>query len=193
MIHTTAKIHPQALIDSEVSIGANTRIWAFSHILSNVIIGDECNICDHTLIETGVKIGNRVTVKSGVYIWAGLEIEDDVFIGPCVAFTNDKYPRSKQYPEMFQTTRLKQGCSIGANATILSNIQIGKWAMIGAASVVTKDIPDYAIVYGNPAKIKGWICQCSKQFHSTTLHHCTCGKSYTFHSEKACVQQIENV
>jgi len=184
MIDPTATVHSQALIEKNVTIGANTRIWAFSHILSDVIIGEDCNICDHTLIESGVKLGDRVTVKSGVYLWTGLIIEDDVFIGPCAAFTNDRRPRSKQYPESYSTILLQTGCSIGANATILPDITIGQWAMIGAGSVVTKNVPAHALVYGNPARIQGFICRCGKSFTAASDHRCSCGLSYRYSLEK---------
>lgn len=147
--------HPQALVETE-EIGENTRIWAFVHILPKVIIGSDCNICDHCFIEQGVKIGNRVTVKSGIYIWEGVNIEDDVFLGPNVVFTNDQRPRSKQYKDP-QITQINKGASIGANSTILAGVTIGKYAMSGIGSVITRDIPNHALVYGNPAKIKGWV------------------------------------
>ncbi|MEZ7008004.1 acyltransferase [Aeromonas sp. S13(2024)] len=134
-------------------IGDNTRIWQYSVVLQGARIGKECNICAHTLIEGNVTIGDRVTIKSGVYIWDGVTIEDDVFIGPCVAFTNDRHPRSKIYPDEFSKMLIKNGASIGANATLLPGITIGRYAMVGAGSVVTKDVPDYAVVVGNPAKI----------------------------------------
>ena len=149
-------IHPLSDVQSK-NIGENTRIWQFSVVLKDAVIGNNCNICAHTLIENDVKIGNNVTVKSGVYIWDGVDIEDNVFIGPCVAFTNDKTPRSKQYPESFLKTLIKQGASIGANSTILPGITIGKNAMVGAGSVVTKSVPDNAVVIGNPAKILKYL------------------------------------
>ena len=149
-------IHPLSDVSSE-KIGENTRIWQFSVILEQAIIGKNCNICAHTLIENDVIVGNNVTIKSGVFLWDGITIQDDVFIGPNVTFTNDKHPRSKQYPEEFLRTVIEQGASIGANATILPGIKIGKNAMIGAGAVVTKDVPEKAIVIGNPAFIKGFI------------------------------------
>lgn len=149
-------IHPLADVRTD-NIGQNTRIWQYSVVLKNAIIGTNCNICAHTLIENDVVIGKNVTVKSGVFIWDGITIEDNVFIGPNVTFTNDKYPRSKQYPDKFLKTVIKQGASIGANATILPNITIGKNAMIGAGAIVTKDVPDNAIVMANPAIVKGYI------------------------------------
>jgi acetyltransferase-like isoleucine patch superfamily enzyme len=181
MIDSSVYIHPQALIEQNVTIGPKTRIWAFSHILPDVTIGSNCNICDHTFLENGVILGNRVTVKSGVYIWTGVEIEDDVFIGPCVAFTNDKYPRSLQYLSEYPKTLLKQGCSIGANTTILPGLTIGKWAMVGAGSVVTRNVPQHALVYGNPSKIKGSVCRCGEQFKIQESHvKCKCGYQYSF-------------
>jgi|688.fasta_scaffold166525_1 UDP-2-acetamido-3-amino-2,3-dideoxy-glucuronate N-acetyltransferase len=149
-------IHPQALCES-TSIGAETRIWAFAHVLPKAIIGKECNICDHVFIENEVSVGNRVTIKSGVQLWDGIEVEDDVFIGPNATFTNDRFPRSKVYPEQFLKIKLCKGSSIGANATILPGLTIGANSMVGAGAVVTKDVPPNTIVVGNPAKIVGYV------------------------------------
>ena len=135
------------------SIGEKTRIWQFSVVLPGAVLGRNCNICAHTFIENDVIIGDNVTVKSGVYLWDGIKVEDNVFIGPCVAFTNDKYPRSKNFPEEFSEILIKKGASIGANATILPGLTLGEHCMIGAGSVVTKDVPPYAVVVGNPAKV----------------------------------------
>ena len=137
--------HELAVVESE-NIGKDTRIWAFAHILPGAVIGSNCNICDHTFIENDVFIGNNVTIKCGVYLWDAMRIEDDVFIGPNATFTNDKYPRSKQTPEMFESITLKKGCSIGANSTILPNVTVGENAIIGAGAIVTKDIPANSIV-----------------------------------------------
>lgn len=145
-------IHPKALVES-VHIGSGTRCWAFCHILSGAVIGQDVNICDHTFIENDVVVGNRVTIKSGVYLWDGIRIEDDVFLGPNATFTNDKYPRSKQYPDAFALTTIKQGASIGAGAIILPGITVGQYAMVGAGAVVTKDVPDNTLVVGNPARV----------------------------------------
>ncbi|MBG5985865.1 N-acetyltransferase [Proteus vulgaris] len=139
------------------NIGLNTKIWQYCIIFEGAMIGENCNICAHTLIENDVVIGNNVTIKSGVYIWDGMRIEDNVFIGPSVTFTNDIFPRSKQYPEKFLNTIIKKGASIGANATILAGITLGENCMIGAGSVITKDIPANAVVIGNPARIIRFI------------------------------------
>lgn len=143
--------HPQALVETE-NIGEGSRVWAFAHVLPGAVIGNDCNICDHVFIENDVVIGNRVTIKCGVQIWDGLRLEDDVMIGPNATFTNDLFPRSKQ-PFELKRTCIKKGASIGANATILAGIEIGEGAMVGAGSVVTKNVPPNAIVAGNPAKI----------------------------------------
>ncbi len=145
-------IHPSSDVQS-TDIGAGSRIWQFVVVLPNAKIGADCNICSHCLIENDVVVGDRVTVKSGVQLWDGIRIEDDVFIGPNVTFSNDRFPRSKQYPDAFLQTIVKTGASIGANATLLPGITIGRNAMIGAGSVVTKDVPDHALVVGNPARI----------------------------------------
>ena len=148
--------HDRAIVESE-KIGNDTRIWAFSHILPGAVIGEDCNICDHTFIENDVIIGNRVTIKSGVQLWDGITIENDVFIGPNTTFTNDPFPRSKQYLKNHPKTIVKIGASIGANSTILPGLIIGQHAMVGAGAVVTKNVPPYAIVVGNPARIVDYV------------------------------------
>ena len=150
------EIHPLADVGS-TEIGAGTRVWQFSVIFAGARIGNNCNLCAHTLVEGDVVIGHNVTVKSGVYLWDGIRIEDNVFIGPNVTFTNDRMPRSKVYPEAFQSITVRMGASIGANATLLPGITIGCKAMVGAGAVVTKDVPDGAVVVGNPAKIIRYV------------------------------------
>lgn len=149
-------IHPMADV-SESEIGIGTRIWQFVVILKGAKIGENCNICAFTLIEGNVIIGDRVTIKSGVQIWDGSIIENDVFIGPNATFGNDLYPRSKQYPAEFKGVTIRSGASIGANATLLPGITIGEKAMIGAGAVVTKNVPARAVVVGNPARILRYL------------------------------------
>jgi UDP-2-acetamido-3-amino-2,3-dideoxy-glucuronate N-acetyltransferase len=147
-----SSIHPLADV-AESQIGEGTRVWQFVVVLKGARIGSDCNICAQTLIEGDVVIGNRVTVKSGVQIWDGSVIGDDVFIGPNATFSNDLYPRSKRYPEEFRGVTIKNGASIGANATLLPGVTIGENALVGAGAVVTKDVPARAVVVGNPARL----------------------------------------
>ncbi len=149
------KIHPSADVQS-IKIGDGTTVWQFAVILPGAVIGKNCNINCHTFIENDVVIGNNVTVKSGIFIWDAIRIEDDVFLGPNVVFTNDLRPRSKQRTE-YPITTIKKGASIGANTTILAGVTVGNYAMTGIASVVTRNIPNHALVYGNPARVQGWV------------------------------------
>ena len=149
-----AGIHPLADVQSD-AIGEGTRIWQFVVVLPGARIGRDVNVNALCLIENDVVIGDRVTVKSGVQLWDGVRIEDDVFIGPNVTFTNDRHPRSKRYPATFQRTTIRRGASIGANATVLGGLTIGEGAMIGAGSVVTRDVPPGELWFGNPARPRG--------------------------------------
>jgi acetyltransferase-like isoleucine patch superfamily enzyme len=144
-------IHDRALVESD-SIGPRTRVWAFAHVMPGAVIGADCNVCDHTYVEGDVVIGDRVTIKSGVYLWDGLRIEDDVFIGPQATFTNDPFPRSRQ-PFEAPTTTIRKGASIGAGAVILPGVTVGERAMVGAGAVVTRDVPPDAVAVGNPARV----------------------------------------
>jgi UDP-2-acetamido-3-amino-2,3-dideoxy-glucuronate N-acetyltransferase len=150
-------IHERGLVEPGAKLGPGTRVWAFAHVLGGAVIGRDCNLCDQTFVENDVVIGDRVTIKCGVQIWDGVRLEDDVFVGPNATFTNDLFPRSKQFPEKFTPTVVRKGASIGANATILAGLTIGEHAMVGAGAVVTKDVPPYAIVVGNPAKVRGYV------------------------------------
>ena len=152
---TSYFIHPLADVQTK-NIGLNTRIWQYVVVLPDAIIGSDANICANCLIENDVQIGDRVTIKSGVQVWDGLRIEDDVFIGPNATFANDDFPRSKKPPKKFANTFVQKGASIGANATILPGITIGSGALVGAGSVVTRNVPANAIVTGNPATIVGY-------------------------------------
>jgi UDP-2-acetamido-3-amino-2,3-dideoxy-glucuronate N-acetyltransferase len=190
MAEDTYYIHPHAVVEDGVIIGGKTRIWAFAHVLGGARIGSECNICDHVFVEGKVRIGDRVTVKCGVYLWDGVTLENDVFIGPCAAFTNDLTPRSKCYPQQFLKTMVRVGASIGANATILPGLIIGIWAMVGAGAVVTKNVPDYALVMGNPARFVAWTCRCGKKLEErkSGLWECTCGMQYQLSgTDKLCL------
>lgn len=149
-------IHPLADV-AESQIGQGTRVWQFVVVLEGAKIGSDCNICAQTLIEGDVVMGDRVTVKSGVQIWDGTVIGDDVFIGPNATFSNDLYPKSKLYPMKFSGVTIHNGASIGANATLLPGITIGERAIVGAGAVVTKDVPARAVVVGNPAKILRYL------------------------------------
>jgi UDP-2-acetamido-3-amino-2,3-dideoxy-glucuronate N-acetyltransferase len=148
-------VHPQGICES-TQVGDETRIWAFAHVLPGAVIGRDCNICDHVFIENDVVLGDRVTVKSGVQLWDGIRLGNDVFVGPNATFTNDRYPRSRQWPDKYPVTHVGEGASIGANATILPGLTIGRGAMVGAGAVVTKNVPPNAVVYGNPARIHGY-------------------------------------
>jgi acetyltransferase-like isoleucine patch superfamily enzyme/dTDP-4-dehydrorhamnose 3,5-epimerase-like enzyme len=148
-------VHEKGLCES-TTIGDGTRIWAFAHVLAGATIGAGCNICDGVFVENDVTVGDNVTVKCGVQLWDGVTLEDNVFVGPNATFTNDIRPRSKVYPEAFLRTVVEEGASIGANATVLPGIRIGRNAMIGAGAVVTRSVPPNAIVVGNPAKIIGY-------------------------------------
>lgn len=161
-------IHKLADVQSE-NIGENTNIWQFCVVLKGVKIGNNCNINAQVLIENDVEIGDNVTIKSGVQIWDGITIEDNVFIGPNVTFTNDFMPRSKQYPNAFLKTNILKGASIGANSTIIGGITIGAYAMIGAGSVVTKDVGVQELWYGNPAKHKGYVCKCGQKCNENLI------------------------
>lgn len=150
MIHESADV-------KACDIGEGTKIWQCVTVLPGAVIGADVNVCAHCLIEDDVVIGDRVTIKSGVYLWNGVRLEDDVFIGPNVTFTNDKYPRSKVYPDSFFPTVVERGASVGGGAVLLPGIRIGQGAMVGAGAVVTKSVPPYAIVAGTPARITGYV------------------------------------
>jgi len=174
-------VHGTALVESD-RVGPGTRIWAFVHVLKGAEIGRDCNIGDHCYIEGGVNIGDEVVIKNGVSIWTGVTIEDRAFIGPNVAFTNDTVPRAKVFRDEYERMLVREGASIGANATLLSGITVGRYALIGAGSLLAHDVPDFGLVYGNPARQHGWVCRCGKQLEfddsSSAIARCACGLAY---------------
>jgi UDP-2-acetamido-3-amino-2,3-dideoxy-glucuronate N-acetyltransferase len=163
-------VHPSSIVETE-QVGAGTRIWAFTHIMRDVSIGENCNIGDHCFIESGSAIGDNVTIKNGNEIWEGVTLSNGVFVGPRVFFTNDLYPRSPRLPqvkkkysghEWLRPTLVKQGASLGAGAIILAGITVGEFSMLAAGAVATKTVPAYALMIGSPARVRGWVCQCSR-------------------------------
>jgi len=169
--------HEKAVVETD-SIGKGTRIWMNAHIMKDVVIGEHCNIGEGCFIESGVKIGNNVVIKNNIAIWDGVVIEDSVFLGPNMVFTNELEPRSG-FPKEVAKTFIRKGASIGANATIVANHEIGEHAMIGAGSVVTKNIPANRLAYGNPAQLRGWVCTCGRklQFENNKAK-CICNRSF---------------
>lgn len=170
-------VHEKAQVESD-EIGERTRVWPFAYIMKGAKVGTDCNICPHAFIERGSVVGNQVTVKNGVQIFERVTIEDRVFLGPNMVFTNDPNPRigNRKKPEDFLPTRVRTGASIGANATIVCGTTIGAHAFIGAGSVIIRDVPAYAMMVGNPARRIGWMCICGTKLSSDLV--CSCGRQY---------------
>jgi UDP-2-acetamido-3-amino-2,3-dideoxy-glucuronate N-acetyltransferase len=174
-------VHPTAVVDEPVEIGEGTRIWHFSHIMSGAKIGKNCSIGQNVFIGSKAILGDNIKVQNNVSIFDSVVLEDEVFCGPSMVFTNVFNPRSFiSRKKEFMETLVKKGATIGANATVVCGNRIGQYALIGAGTVVTKDVPDYALVYGNPGKLKGWICQCAVEivFRSGKAVCRACGKTY---------------
>ena len=174
-------VHAKGLVDAGCEIGSGTRIWANAHVMREAKVGSNCNIGENCFLESGVLVGNNVTIKNNVALYSGAIVEDDVFLGPSCVFTNVINPRAFiSRKAEFRPTIVKRGASIGANATIICGTEIGRYAMIGAGSVVTRSIPDYALVYGLPATIHGYVCQCGEKLEFTSkIAKCpVCGKQY---------------
>jgi UDP-2-acetamido-3-amino-2,3-dideoxy-glucuronate N-acetyltransferase len=174
-------VHSTAVVDEGAEIGAGTKIWHFTHIMSGARIGENCIIGQNVFIGSGALLGNNIKVQNNVSIYGGVILEDDVFCGPSMVFTNVFNPRSFiSRKKEFWKTLIKRGATIGANVTIVCGNTIGQYAFIGAGSVVTRGVPDYALVYGNPGKVKGWVCQCAEEitFRSGKAVCKACGKRY---------------
>ncbi len=175
---STYTAHPTAVIDEGCTIGAGTRIWHFSHIMPGCVLGENCNIGQNVVISPEVKLGNNVKVQNNVSIYTGVECEDDVFLGPSMVFTNVINPRSAVVRRgEYQRTRVKRGASIGANATIVCGHDIGEFAFIGAGAVVTKEVPAYALVVGNPARQKGWMSEFGHRLEFDAAGEAECPES----------------
>tara|TARA_Y100001958_G_C20986470_1_gene375640 strand:+ start:38 stop:619 length:582 start_codon:yes stop_codon:yes gene_type:complete len=185
-------VHPSAIIDENVLIGSESKVWHFSHIQSNAQIGDNCSLGQNVNVSNNVKIGNNVKIQNNVSVYEGVELEDFVFCGPSVVFTNIAKPRS-EFPQnetkLYQKTLVRKSASIGANATILCGITIGKYALIGAGSVVLKDVPDFALIVGNPGKIIGWVDKKGDQLDFKSNGKSICEN---FHFDGSTVSFVEN-
>ncbi len=186
-------IHPTALVET-TQIGEGTRIWAMVHVMKQVSLGKNCNIGDHCFLEAGAVVGDNVTIKNGNMLWEGVTLEDGVFVGPHVFFTNDRYPRSPRHPaasqryatrEWLVPTLVQEGASLGAAAVIVPGVTIGSFAMVGAGAVVTADVPPYALVLGNPARLHGWVCRCGLPLQFGTGNEATCACGQRFRKEAA--------
>jgi UDP-2-acetamido-3-amino-2,3-dideoxy-glucuronate N-acetyltransferase len=174
-------VHESSYVDEPCSIGPGSKIWHFSHIMKNCQIGARCNIGQNVVVSPDVTIGDNVKIQNNVSVYTGCILEDDVFCGPSMVFTNVINPRSHvSRKDEYKTTLVRRGASIGANATVVCGITIGRYAFIGAGSVVTRDVPDYALVYGNPAALRGWVCNCGiKLIFQDSFASClACGAAY---------------
>jgi UDP-2-acetamido-3-amino-2,3-dideoxy-glucuronate N-acetyltransferase len=183
-------VHPSGLCESS-DVGPGTRIWAFAHVLDGAVVGADCNICDHAFVEGGVRLGNNVTVKNGTLLFTGVTVEDDVFLGPSCVFTNDLRPRAaiKKSSEDFLPTLVRRGATVGASATIVCGHTIGENAFLAAGAVVAADVPAHALVAGNPAKQRGWVCECANRLDSDLV--CVCGLRYRARPDGTGLERIE--
>lgn len=184
-------VHESSYVDMPCSIGRGTRIWHFSHIMSGCSIGEDCNIGQNVVISPDVTLGRNVKIQNNVSVYTGVICEDDVFLGPSCVFTNVINPRSHvSRKDEYKRTLVCKGASVGANATIICGHKIGRYALIGAGAVVTKDIPDYAVAVGNPAKVVGYVCACGQRLNTDAVIQCSsCKKKYVM--ENQCLKEIE--
>ena len=171
--------HPTALVGASAVVGARTRVWAFVNICDGATVGDDCNICDHVFIETGAVVGHRVTIKTHVSLWTGVVLEDDVFVGPGVVFTNDFRPRSGRHPPELARTVVRRGASLGGGAVICPGLTIGEHSLVGAGAVVTADVAPHALMLGNPGRVRGWVCTCGQSLDPRgDAMECACGERF---------------
>jgi acetyltransferase-like isoleucine patch superfamily enzyme len=181
-------IHPTAIVETHL-IGEDTRIWAFTHVMGGVVIGARCNVGDHCFLESGAVVGDNVTIKNGNMLFEGITLEDGVFVGPHVFFTNDLYPRSPRLPQAqlrysdhawLKPTLVKRGASLGAGAVVLAGVTIGEYSMVGAGAVITRSTLPYSLMLGNPARRRGWVCQCGLklEFTGSSARCSGCGRVY---------------
>ena len=184
-------VHPHALCESQ-NVGTGTRVWAFAHILPGAVIGTDCNVCDGAYIEGGVVVGDRVTIKNHVLIFDGVRVEDDVFLGPAVVFTNDLRPRAhiKRVGDSLLPTTIRRGATLGAGATVVCGTTVGANAFVGAGAVVTRDVPPYAFIIGNPACQIGWVCTCGERLPDD-LHCAECGRAFEHIDDKSGLRMVE--
>jgi UDP-2-acetamido-3-amino-2,3-dideoxy-glucuronate N-acetyltransferase len=177
-------IHESSFVDEPCFIGEGTKIWHFCHVMKDSVIGDHCNLGQNVVVSPGCIIGNNVKVQNNVSIYTGVILEDDVFCGPSMVFTNVVNPRSHvPRKDEYRRTLVKQGASIGANATVVCGVTIGRYSFIGAGAVITRDVPDYALMYGNPARLKGWMCFCGIKLdlsapEGSSMQCSACGRRY---------------
>jgi UDP-2-acetamido-3-amino-2,3-dideoxy-glucuronate N-acetyltransferase len=177
-------VHPTSCVDEPCTIGEGTKIWHFSHVMADSVIGRDCIIGQNVFIASEVRIGDHCKIQNNVSVYTGVVLEDHVFCGPSMVFTNVVNPRSEVVrKDEYKTTRVKRGASIGANATILCGVTLGAYAFVGAGAVVTHDVPDFAVVTGNPARRAGWMCRCGAKLEpeSDKPRCAVCGTAYSYH------------
>jgi UDP-2-acetamido-3-amino-2,3-dideoxy-glucuronate N-acetyltransferase len=182
-------VHPMGLCESD-RVGPRTRIWAFAHVLPGAVVGADCNLGDHAFVEGGARLGDRVTVKNAVLVWDRVTVEDEVFLGPGVVFTNDLAPRVgvRKAPGQLVATLVRRGATVGANATVVCGVTIGRYAFVAAGAVVAGDVADHALVVGNPAGRVGWVCGCGRRLGAGLV--CGCGRRYRLGGETSGLVQV---